>query len=79
MESKYVEHSYNSVERNSNLLELIHTDMCDMKLTPSHGGKKYLHRHEYLVKRHLLCFWKNNIWTILSLLNPMKLCLWVVL
>ena len=42
MESKYVEHSYKSVERNSNLLELIHTDMCDMKLTPSHGGKKYL-------------------------------------
>ena len=41
MESKYVEHSYKSVERNSNPLELIYTDIYDMKL-PSHGGKKYL-------------------------------------
>ena len=44
MESKYVEHSYKSVERNSNPLELIYTDIYDMKLTPSHGGKKYLLR-----------------------------------
>ena len=42
MESKYVENSYKSVERNSNPLELIYTDIYDMKLTPSHGGKKYL-------------------------------------
>ena len=42
MESKYVEHSYKSVEMNSNPVELIYTDICDMKLTPSHGGKKYL-------------------------------------
>ena len=42
MESKYVEHFYKYVERNSNPLELIYTDICDMKLTPSHGGKKYL-------------------------------------
>ena len=42
MDSKYVEHSYKSVERNSNPLKLIYTDICDMKLTPSHGGKKYL-------------------------------------
>ena len=42
MESKYNEHSYKSVERNSNPLELIYTDIYDMKLTPSHGGKKYL-------------------------------------
>ena len=42
MESKYVEHSYKSVKRNSNPLELIYTDIYDMKLTPSHGGKKYL-------------------------------------
>ena len=39
MESKYVEHSN---ERNSNPLELIYSDIYDMKLTPSHGGKKYL-------------------------------------
>ena len=42
VESKYVEHSYKSVERNSNPLELIYTDIYDIKLTPSHGGKKYL-------------------------------------
>jgi len=41
VESKYAEHSYKSVERNSNPLELIYTDICDMKSTPSHGGKKY--------------------------------------
>ena len=42
MESKYAEHSYKSIERNSNPLELIYTDICDMKSTPSRGGKKYL-------------------------------------
>ena len=42
MESKYFEHSYKSAERNSNLLELIYTHIYDMKLTPFHGGKKYL-------------------------------------
>ena len=42
MESKYAENSYKSVERNSNLLELIYTDICDMKSTSSHGGKMYL-------------------------------------
>ena len=42
MESKYVEHSYKSVERNSNPLELTYNDIYDMKLTPSHGGKTYL-------------------------------------
>ena len=42
MEFKYVEHSNKSIERNSNPLELIYSDIYDMKLTPSHGGKKYL-------------------------------------
>ena len=42
MESKYVEHSYKSVERNSNPLELIYTDICYVELTTSQGGKKYL-------------------------------------
>ena len=42
MECKYAKHSYKSVERNYNLLELIYIDICDMKSTPSHGGKKYL-------------------------------------
>ncbi|KAF3650371.1 putative protein-like [Capsicum annuum] len=40
VESKYAKHSYKSVERNSNPLDLIHTDICDMKSTPSRGGKR---------------------------------------
>ena len=42
MESKYVEHSSKSVERNSNPLELIYTDICDMKSIPSRDEKNYL-------------------------------------
>ena len=41
VESKYVKHSYKSVARNTNRLELIHTDIFDMKSTLSRGGKKY--------------------------------------
>ena len=41
VESKFAKHPYNSVERNSEPLDLIHTDICDMKPIPSQGGKKY--------------------------------------
>ena len=41
VESKFVKHPYKSAERNSKTLDLIHTDICDMKSTPSRGGKKY--------------------------------------
>ena len=41
VESKFVKHPYKSVEINSKTLDLIHTDICDMKSTPSRGGKKY--------------------------------------
>ena len=41
IESKYAKHSFSSVERSSEPLDLIHTDICDMKSTPSRGGKKY--------------------------------------
>jgi len=41
VEAKYAKHPYKSIERNSNPLDLIHTDICDMKSTPSHGGKRY--------------------------------------
>ncbi|PHT29367.1 hypothetical protein CQW23_31044 [Capsicum baccatum] len=41
VESKYAKHPFKSVERNSNPLELIRTDICDMKSTSSRGGKKY--------------------------------------
>ena len=41
VEFKYAKHPYKSIERNSNPLEFIHTDICDIKSTPSRGGKKY--------------------------------------
>ena len=41
VESKFAKHPYNSVERNSEPLDLIHKDICDMKSISSHGGKKY--------------------------------------
>ena len=41
VESKFAKHPYNSVERNSEPLDLIHTDICDMKSIPSRGEKKY--------------------------------------
>ena len=41
VESKYVKNPYKCFERNSDPLELIHTDTCDMKSTPLRGGKKY--------------------------------------
>ncbi|KAF3633924.1 putative glucan endo-1,3-beta-glucosidase A-like [Capsicum annuum] len=42
VESKYTKHPYKSIERNSNPLDLVYTVICDMKSTPSRGGKKYL-------------------------------------
>ncbi|CAL1356033.1 unnamed protein product [Linum trigynum] len=41
VESKFAKHPYKSIERTSEPLDLIHTDICDMKSTPSRGGKKY--------------------------------------
>ena len=41
VDSKFVKHPYKSIERNSKTLDLIHT-LCDMKSTPSHGGKSIL-------------------------------------
>ncbi|KAF3636980.1 hypothetical protein FXO37_25158 [Capsicum annuum] len=35
VEAKYAKHPYKSVERNSNPLDLTHTDICDIKSTPS--------------------------------------------
>ena len=40
MESKFVKHPYKSVEKNSKTLHLIHTEICDIKSTPSRDGKK---------------------------------------
>ena len=41
VERKFVKNPYKSIERNSKTIDLIHTDICDMKSTPSSGGKKY--------------------------------------
>lgn len=42
VEWKFVKHSYKSIERNSEPLDLIRNYISDMKSTPSHGGKKSL-------------------------------------
>jgi len=41
VESKFTRKSFPSVERNSELLDLIHSDVCDMKSTPTRGEKNY--------------------------------------
>ena len=41
-ESKFARQSFKSVQERSNeLLSLIHSDLCDFKAIPSHGGKNY--------------------------------------
>lgn len=41
VELKFTRKPFSSVERNSELLYLIRSDVCDMKSTPIKGGKKY--------------------------------------
>ena len=42
VESKFSKPPFHSVDnRLSEPLDLIHTDICDMKLIPSRGGNKY--------------------------------------
>ena len=41
VESKLTRTSFKSIERTTEPLGLIHTDVCDMKSTPSRGGNKY--------------------------------------
>ena len=41
VESKFMRKSFPSMERNSELLDLIHSDLCDKKSTPTRVGKKY--------------------------------------
>ena len=33
--------SFQHIERSNEPLDLIHTDVCDLKDTPTHGGNKY--------------------------------------
>lgn len=43
VEFKFIKHLYRSIDKNSNLLDLIHrcVCVCDMKSIPSRDGKKY--------------------------------------
>ena len=41
MESKLIRTSFHSIERSSDPLELIHSDICDLKFIQIRGGKKY--------------------------------------
>ena len=41
MESKLTRTSFQSIERSSEPLELIHSDICDLKFIQTRGGKKY--------------------------------------
>ena len=41
VEPKFTRKPFPSMERNSELLDLIHSDLCDMKSTLTRGRKKY--------------------------------------
>ena len=41
VEAKLAKTSFHSVERNTEPLDLIHSDLCDLKSVQSRGGKKY--------------------------------------
>ena len=41
VESKFATKPFKSIERSSELLELDHSDVCDLKMTPTRGGRKY--------------------------------------
>ena len=42
VEAKLTWSSFQSIERNTEPLELIHSDICDFKSTQTRGGNKYL-------------------------------------
>ena len=41
VESKLARKPFKSIERSSELLELVHSDLCDLKMTPTRSGRKY--------------------------------------
>lgn len=41
VEAKLTRSSFQSIERSANPLDIIHTDVCDMKSIPSRGGNKF--------------------------------------
>ena len=42
VESKFARKPFKSIERSSELLELVHSDLCDLKMTPTKGGRKFI-------------------------------------
>ena len=40
-ESKFSRKPFKSIKRSSEILELVHSDLCDLKITPTRGGRKY--------------------------------------
>ena len=41
VEAKFAKCSFHSIDRNTESLGLIHSDLCDLKFMPTRGGKKY--------------------------------------
>ena len=41
VEAKFTKNSFHSIDWNIEPLDLIHSDLCDLKFTPTRGGKKY--------------------------------------
>ena len=41
VESKFARKPFKSIERSSELVELVHSDICDLKMTLTRGGRKY--------------------------------------
>lgn len=41
VETKFAKKPFKSIERTSEPLQLIHSDLCDLKFVESRGGKKY--------------------------------------
>jgi len=41
VEAKFAKNSFHSIDRNTELLGLIHSDLCDLKFAPTRGKKKY--------------------------------------
>ena len=41
VEAKLTRSSFQTIERNSEPLDLIHTDICDLKFVQTRGGNKY--------------------------------------
>ena len=42
MLSKITHFPFPEVDKTTSLLELVHSDVCDMHSTPTRGGKKYI-------------------------------------